>query len=750
MLLPETGLTPDATETSPASSGSNGNKLMNTLLSRLLKLEADKNNQHCAAAAVDEDGYDLWLRYRPLPETRLKDVENCVRAFVFGVESPTLAIARDELERAFFAMLVKCIPQQQQDGICDGAIVVGTPDSLPLIAGLELPLSGVGKEGYLVRSLTFAGRHVTVIAGNTDIGALYGCFAFLRHIQTGGDPAHIDISSAPKLDLRLLNHWDNLDGSVERGYAGFTIWDWWTLPDYVNRRYIDYARANASIGINGTVLNNVNAAPEILTDAYLKKAAKLADVFRPYGLKVFLSVNFASPSALGELATSDPEDPTVKQWWKDKAHEVYRHIPDFGGFLVKANSEGQPGPGDYDRSHADGANMLADALAPHGGILIWRAFVYASDPGTDRATEALSEFRPLDGTFRNNVLLQVKNGPIDFQPREPVSPAFGQITQTPLVMEFQITKEYLGQATHLAYLGPAFEEVLKFDTHARGEGSTISNIIKGEVFPQPVTGIAAVANIGTDRDWTGGTFNQANWYVFGCMAWDPDASAAVIAEDWVRMTFDGDHDFVRTVVGMMMGSHETLVNYMMPYGLHHQVATSHHYGPGPWVSELDRPEWNPTYYNRADENGIGFNRLANGSNAIAQYSDEVQALFSDPHALDERYLLWFHHVSWDFRLNSGKTLWEGLAERYDAGVKGAADMRESWERLGSQVDSQRFEQVRAFLGIQHREAKWWRDACLAYFSAIARRSLPEGHAEPEHTLAYYRAIHHRHAPGDPA
>nr|WP_272214023.1 hypothetical protein [Marinicella sp. W31]MDC2875610.1 hypothetical protein [Marinicella sp. W31] len=363
---------------------------------------------------------------------------------------------------------------------------------------------------------------MTVIAANTDIGVLHGCFAFLRHIQTGGDPALIDLGSAPKLDLRLLNHWDNLDGSVERGYAGYTIWDWWTLPDYVNRRYIDYARANASAGINGTVLNNVNAAPEILTSRYLEKAAKLADIFRPYGLKVFLSVNFASPSALGALETSDPANPAVLGWWKEKVSEIYRLIPDFGGFLVKANSEGQPGPGDYGRSHAEGANMLADALAPHGGILIWRAFVYASDPGTDRATEALSEFKPLDGTFRNNVLLQVKNGPIDFQPREPVSPAFGQITQTPLVMEFQITKEYLGQATHLAYLGPVFEEVLKFDTFARGAGSTVSRIIKGEVFPQPVTGIAAVANIGTDRDWTGGTFNQANWYVFGRMAWDPD------------------------------------------------------------------------------------------------------------------------------------------------------------------------------------------------------------------------------------
>lgn len=723
---------------------------MNTLLSHLLKLEAAKTGQHCSASAVDEDGYDLWLRYRPLADPRRSAVENAIRAFVFGAASPTMTAARKELERAFFAMLVKCVPVLDDGEICDGAVVAGTPENLPLIADLDLPLSDLGKEGYCVSSLTHDGKRVTAIAANTDIGVLYGCFAFLRHIQTGGDPAKIDLASAPKLDLRLLNHWDNLDGSVERGYAGYSIWDWWTLPDYVNRRYVDYARANASVGINGTVLNNVNAAPEILNDLHLQKAAKLADVFRPYGLKVFLSVNFASPSALGELATSDPADPAVQQWWKDKAREVYRLVPDFGGFLVKANSEGQPGPGDYGRNHAEGANMLADALAPHGGILIWRAFVYASDPGTDRATEALSEFKPLDGTFRNNVLLQVKNGPIDFQPREPVSPAFGQITKTPLVMEFQITKEYLGQATHLAYLGPAFEEVLKFDTRARGAGTTVSRILKGEVFPQKVTGIAAVANIGTDRDWTGGTFNQANWYVYGRLAWDPDEPAAAIAEDWVKMTFTDEPGFVRTVVDMMMGSHETLVNYMMPYGLHHQVATGHHYGPGPWVSELDRPEWNPTYYNRADENGIGFNRLSDGSNAVAQYSPEVAALFADPHGFDERYLLWFHHVPWDFPLTCGKTLWEGLATRYDEGVDGVSRMMKSWESLRPQVDSQRFEQVRAFLQIQHREAKWWRDACLAYFSAIAHRPLPEGHAAPAHTLEHYRTIHFRFAPGDPA
>lgn len=722
---------------------------MNTLLSHFLKAEADAAGQICKAAAVNEDGYDLWLRYLPQPEPRRAEIKAHARAIIAGGPSPVMAAATKELEKALFAMCVRCVPVRTTDTGIAGAIVIGTPENNAIIAKADLPLDGLGREGYLIRSLVIDGAAVTVVAGNGESGVLYGTFALLRHIQTGGALDAIDISDAPKLDLRLLNHWDNLDGTVERGYAGFSIWDWWTLPDYAQQRYTDYARANASIGINGTVLNNVNASPEILTPFYLEKVAKLADIFRAYGLKVFLSVNFASPAALGDLETADPADPAVLEWWKKKVAEIYARVPDFGGFLVKANSEGQPGPGDYHRSHADGANMIAQALAPHGGILIWRAFVYASDAGTDRASEALAEFAPLDGTFEPNVLVQVKNGPIDFQPREPFSPMFGRITKTPLVMEFQITKEYLGQATHLAYLGPVFEEVLKFDTYAAGEGSTVSNILKGEVFPQPLTGMSGVANIGTDRDWTGGTFNQANWYVFGRMAFDPDASARDIAEEWTRMTFGNDAGFVQTVVYMMMQSHEILVDYMMPFGLHHQVATGHHYGPGPWVSELARPEWNPTYYNRADRDGIGFNRLADGSNALAQYSDEMQELFADPHAFDERYLLWFHHVPWDFPMKSGKTLWQSLVERFDEGVRKAGLLLTEWQSLEGLVDAQRFAQISAFLTIQKREAKWWRDANLRYFMEVSGLPLPEGKQAPQHDLPEYKALNFTFAPGNP-
>ncbi|WP_210259868.1 alpha-glucuronidase family glycosyl hydrolase [Martelella sp. HB161492] len=722
---------------------------MNTLLSHFMKLEADARGETCAATLTNEDGYDLWLRYLPQPEDRRTHILEHASMLIAGADSPTILVAQEELEHALFAMTLHCVPKAEPSTIGDGAIIIGTPEGNPLIASAALPLDDLGPEGYLVRRMTMNGCNVTAIAAGSDTGVLYGCFAFLRHIQTGRSLAATDLRSRPKLDLRLLNHWDNLDGTVERGYAGFSIWDWWTLPDYQQQRYTDYARANASLGINGTVLNNVNAAPEILTPFYLEKAAMLAAIFRPFGLKVFLSVNFASPAALGECETADPSHPDVQSWWQNRVNAIYAAIPDFGGFLVKANSEGQPGPGDYQRSHAEGANMIAEALAPHGGILIWRAFVYASDAGTDRAGEALNEFAPLDGHFAPNVLVQVKNGPIDFQPREPFSPIFGKLTKTPLVMEFQITKEYLGQATHLAFLGPVFEEVLQFDTLSAGRGSTISKILQGKLFPQRLTGMSGVANIGSDRDWTGGIFNQANWYAFGRMAWDPDDTARAIAEDWTRMTFSNEAAFVSTIVDMLMQSHEILVDYMMPFGLHHQVATGHHYGPGPWVNDLARAEWNPTYYNRADSAGIGFNRLADGSNSIGQYSEEMQALFSDPHAFDERYLLWFHHIPWDFRMKSGKSLWQSLIERFDRGAEAAAVMAANWSDARPYVDGQRFKQVNAFLAIQAREARWWRDANIAYFQAISGLPLPTGYAAPQKGLETYKALSFPFAPGNP-
>ena len=527
-------------------------------------------------------------------------------------------------------------------------MVFGTPASSTLIAGLPLSLERAGREGYVIRSLNINQQPAIVIAANSDVGVLYGAFHFLRLIQTRQPLAALDIASQPRTQIRVLNHWDNLDRHVERGYAGQSIWDWHKLPAYLDPRYTDYARACASLGINGAVLTNVNANATSLTPAYLQKAAALAGVFRPYGVRVYLTARFSAPIELGGLKTADPLDPQVRAWWKAKADEVYARIPDFGGFLVKANSEGQPGPQDYKRTHADGANMLAEAVAPHGGVVIWRAFVYSNESPDDRAKQAYNEFVPLDGKFADNVLVQVKNGAIDFQPREPFHPLFGAMPKTPLMMEFQITKEYLGFATHLAYLGTLFEEALDSDTMVKGKGSTVAKVVDGELHGYRKTGMAGVSNIGADRNWTGSHFDQANWYAFGRLAWDPDLSAQAIAQEWVRMTFSNDPAFVEPVVAMMMGSREAVVDYMMPLGLHHLFDTGHHYGPGPWVNNLNRADWNPTYYHRADANGVGFDRGPKGSNAVAQYHPKVaDAVCRSSARLPEQFLLWFHHVPWD-------------------------------------------------------------------------------------------------------
>ncbi|MGN6375478.1 MAG: alpha-glucuronidase, partial [Sphingomonas sp.] len=588
---------------------------------------------------------------------------------------------------------------------------------------------------------------VTVIAANRDVGVLYGAFAFLRELQTGQPIDHLDIASAPKVKLRVLNHWDNLDRTVERGYAGESIWDWWRLPDYRDPRYTDYARANASIGINGTVLNNVNATPDVLTHRYIEKAAALADIFRPYGIKVYLSVNFASPIALGGLKTADPLDPQVAAWWKAKADEIYQAIPDFGGFLVKANSEGQPGPGDYHRSHAQGANMLAAALAPHGGVVMWRAFVYAPNADADRAKQAYQEFKPLDGQFASNVIVQVKNGPIDFQPREPFSPLFGAMPKTPLGLEVQITKEYLGFATHLVYLGPLFQEALDADTYAEGKGSTVAKVIDGSLDHHQLTLMAGVANIGSDRDWSGSDFNQANWYVFCRLAWDPQGSSEAIADDWAKMTFTLDPRFVKPVVAMMMGSRQAAVDYMTPLGLAHQMGTSHHYGPAPWVHDLARAEWNPAYYNRADAEGIGFDRTKTGSDAVAQYAPPVAARFANLKTVGEDDLLWFHHVPWGYTMADGHSLWDELVMRYTAGVRYVAGMEDTWAAMRPFVDPERYAKAATFLNIQRREAQWWRDASIAYFQTFSKRPLPAGYAPPQHSLSYYQSLQFPYAPG---
>jgi alpha-glucuronidase len=630
----------------------------------------------------------------------------------------------------------------------NGALIVGTPASSPLVGKLELDTDQLGGDGYLIRSVVVDGHRATVIAANDDLGALYGAFHFLRLLQTRQSLDRIDVRVVPRIKLRVLNHWDNLDGHVERGYAGASIWDWHKLPDWVDPRYTDYARANASLGINGTVLNNVNSNALSLTPMYLEKAAALANVLRPYGIRVYLSARFSAPKEIGGLKTADPLDPAVRRWWKDKAEEIYKTIPDFGGFLVKANSEGQPGPQDYGRSHADGANMLADALAPHGGVVMWRAFVYSSEQPDDRAKQAYTEFVPLDGKFRDNVIVQVKNGAIDFQPREPFHPLFGAMPKTPLMMEFQITKEYLGFATHLAYLGALYQETLQSDTMAQGQGSTVARVIDGSLHGHKVTGMAGVANIGTDRNWSGSHFDQANWYAYGRLAWDPSQSSREIARDWVRMTFSNDQPFVDSVVDMMMGSREAVVDYMTPLGLHHLMGRDHHYGPGPWVAGGPRADWTSVYYHRADRNGIGFDRSATGSNAVAQYAPPLADSFGDVKRVPEQFLLWFHHLPWDYRTRSGRPLWDELVHRYTRGVNEVKKMRTTWDGLRGHVDAERHAQVAAFLAIQQKEAQWWRDASIAYFQRINGLPLPPGYAPPAQPLEYYEALSFPYAPGN--
>jgi alpha-glucuronidase len=698
----------------------------------------------CAAApARAEDGYDLWLRYR-LVESPWREHYRLAARDLIAANQP----ARAEIERGISGLLGAPIKSASRVAR-DGAIVLGTPQASAFVAALRLDLTGLGTEGFVLRTVSIAGHRAIVVAAAGDAGVLYGTFELLRLMQTRQPLGRLDVRSVPRIQLRLLNHWDNLDGTVERGYAGASIWDWQKLPGYLSPRYTDYARACASIGINGTLLTNVNANALSLTPAYLEKAAALARVFRPYGIKVYLAPKFTAPIELDHLVSADPQDPAVRRWWRDKVEEIYRYIPDFGGFVVKANSEGQPGPQDYHRTHADGANLFAEALAAHGGVVIWRAFVYSDHDGDDRAKQAFEEFTPLDGQFRDNVLLQVKNGAIDFQPREPAHPLFGAMPNTPLMMEVQITKEYLGFATHLAYLGPLYEETLRFDTFARGPNSTVAKVVDGSLQGHARSGMAGVSNVGADRNWTGSTFDQANWYAFGRLAWDPGRASRDIAEEWARMTFSNDARLVTPVVAMMMGSREAVVNYMTPLGLAHLMAADRHYGPGAWQTSLRRADWKPTYYHRADSSGIGFDRTTRGSDAVSQYPPPLSAEFNDLDRTPEKYLLWFHHVSWDYRLSGGRSVWEELVRRYSAGVETVRGMRAEWSTLEPYVDAERFAEVGAFLAIQEREAGWWRDATLAYFQSVSLRPFPAGFAPPAHSLAEYESASGPYFGGQP-
>jgi alpha-glucuronidase len=691
-----------------------------------------------------EDGYRLWLRYDKISDPQLlEQYDRSIKGWVVEGESPTMKAAAAELQMGLDGLLGHKIPAVQ-NAKSDGIIIGGTPENSPIIAslGLKKNLAELRDEGFIIKTMVLKRKKIIVIAAKTDVGVLYGTFHFLRMLQTNKDITVLGVLSSPRTKVRILNHWDNLNRSVERGYAGLSLWDWKTLPDSLLQRYTDYARANASIGINSTVLTNVNANALILTKDYLIKTAALADVFRPYGIKVFLTARFSAPVEIGKLKTADPLDPEVIAWWKKKVEEIYSYIPDFGGFTVKANSEGQPGPQNYNRTHADGANMFADALAPYNGIVMWRAFVYDNNVPDDRAKQAYNEFFPLDGKFRKNVLIQVKNGPVDFQPREPFHPLFGAMHKTPLMPEFQITQEYLGFSIHLVYLAPLFEECLKSDTYAKGKGSLVAKVVDGSLDGHELTAMSGVANTGTDMNWTGHPFAQANWYAFGRLAWDPYMDSEKISDEWIRMTFSNDRDFIDRTQKMMLSSREFAVNYMTPLGLHHIMYAGLHYGPGPWVNR-GRQDWTAVYYHRADSAGVGFERGLAGSNATEQYFPEVRKVYENIETCPENLLLWFHHVPWTYKMSSGRTLWDELCYCYNNGVDSVRWMQKEWEKSKGIVDADRFEKVKSLLSEQEKNARIWRDACLLYFQSINKLPVPENYEKPEHSLEYYMKIRYR-------
>ena len=574
---------------------------------------------------------------------------------------------------------------------------------------------GIAKDGYTIKSQDTK----IVITASNDTGLLYGAYHLLRLQQTGQSCDQLNISEQPAYDLRILNHWDNPNGTVERGFAGKSIF---LNPD--PERMKIYARANASVGINGTVLNNVNAKPEALTTESLQKAKNIADQLRPYGIRVYLSINFASPIKVGGLETADPLNAEVVKWWKEKVNEIYKLIPDFGGFLVKANSEGEPGPQDFGRTHADGANMLAGVLKPHKGIVMWRAFVYAPQ-SPDRANQAYLEFMPLDGQFADNVIIQIKNGPVDFQPREPYSPLFTAMQKTPMMVEFQITQEYLGAANHLVYLAPMWQEFFSF------------------VKPQTLKAMAGVANIGDNVNWCGHHFAQANWYAFGRLAWNPSLTSEQIAKEWLAQTFSLGSAVANSslftlhssLLNLMLRSREACVSYMMPLGIHHIFAGTHHYGPEPWYAPRGlRADWTPPYYHKADSIGLGFDRTLTGSANVKQYPDNLCRLYNDINTCPENLLAWFHHVPWDHKMKSGRTFWDELCHKYDEGVHETRRFLAIWDAMQPYIDAQRFEEVQRKLRIQARDSEWWRDACLLYFQTFSKRPIPSDVEHPVHNL----------------
>ncbi|MFZ0281861.1 MAG: alpha-glucuronidase [Bacteroidales bacterium] len=657
-----------------------------------------------------ENGHNLWLRNKSTGNVNV----------VCAKSSPTLSISIQELKNGW-------------QGKPNATIVLTIKND-----------KAIKKDGFKLSP--------TGIQANTEIGILYGVYQLLRQQQTG-QPV-LEMIFNPSYEVRTLDHWDNPDGSIERGYAGRSIF--WRKDDnslVVTEKdkalWQEYARANASIGINGAALNNVNASPLMLSKEYLERVKVIADALRPYGVKIYLSVKFSSPSLIGGLKTSDPLDPEVIKWWNGKVKEIYSIIPDFGGFLVKASSEGQPGPQDYGRTHADGANMLADALNPFGGIVMWRAFVYSPND-KDRAKQAYSEFMPLDGQFHDNVIIQVKNGPVDFQPREPFSPLFGAMKKTSVMPELQITQEYLGQSTHLVFLATMWEECLQSDTYQEGAGSTVARCTDGSIYPRKHTAIAGVANIGLDTNWCGHHFAQANWYAFGRLAWNNMLTSERIADEWIKLTFSQapsgqpvstlfstrwSDDFLLPVKLMMLQSREAAVNYMMPLGLHHLFSANEHYGPGPWWAPKGvRQDWTPPYYHKADTVGIGFDRTHTGTDAVSQYHEPLGSQFNDLKTCPDKYLLWFHHLPWDYKMKSGRTLWDEICYHYETGLQQVRGFQKIWDKVEPYVDTERFKQVQSKLRNQCRNAGEWKDACLLYFQQFCRQPIPYDVERPVNNL----------------
>lgn len=652
-----------------------------------------------------EDGHALWLRMTE--NAKPANVNINVRK-----ASPTLQIAQEELRKYYHRS-----------------------------ESVELNLSGdvvKTENGFCASndsySISYTKENITITA-STDVALLYGAYELLRTQDVLVGAEGNSLCQKPTNEIRILNHWDNPDGTIERGYAGKSIF--WPVKyekattkkplgnGKISAQQInlwrEYARANASIGINATVLNNVNAKPLMLSKQKIQETARIADVLRPYGIRVFLSINFASPKALGDLDTADPLDHRVVQWWQKKADEIYKLIPDFGGFLVKANSEGEPGPMDYNRTHVDGANMLASALKPHNGTVMWRAFVY-SPKSSDRASQAYDEFVPFDGQFSENVIIQIKNGPVDFQPREPVSPLFFGLKKTEMMPEFQVTQEYLGHSVHTAFLATMWHEFY----------NTLDNYKVSDRYRKAVAG---VANIGDSRNWCGSDMAQANWFAFGRMAWNDQISAETIANDWLRLTFTDNLEFVRPMQELLLGSRETVVDYMMPMGIHHIFAGGHHYGPEPWYAPKGtREDWLPRYYHKADAKGMGFDRTSTGSNNVSQYPEPLSTIYSDKNLCPENLILWFHHVGWDDIMANGQSFWTNLCQHYDCGVAKAQQMAELWNNMEKYVDKERFDAQKQRFDRQAKDAIWWRDACLLYFQTFSKKDIPVTSPAPIYKL----------------